>query len=103
MKSRAKWYAGTMELLTDSQITAELADIPGWTRDGDAITTTVQRQDFRDALLYVGAVAYLAESANHHPDVAISWNKVTLTLSTHSAGGLTLNDFALARKISALS
>ena len=51
----------------------------------------------------VGAVAYLAESANHHPDVAISWNKVTLTLSTHSAGGLTADDFALARQISALS
>ena len=76
---------------------------PAWTRDGTAITTVTQRKDFRDALLYLGAVAYLAESANHHPDVAISWNKVTLTLSTHSAGGLTANDFALARQISALS
>ena len=55
------------------------------------------------ALLYLGAVAYLAEAAGHHPDVSISWNKVTLTLSTHSAGGLTANDFALARQISALS
>ena len=51
---------------------------------------------------FVGAVAYLAERANHHPDVSISWNKVTLTLSTHSAGGLTLADFNLARQISAL-
>ena len=67
-----------------------------------AITTVTQRKDFRDALLYLGAVAYLAESANHHPDVTISWNKVTLTLSTHSAGGLTASDFALARQISAL-
>ena len=58
--------------------------------------------DFRAALLYVGAVGYLAEQANHHPDVLIQWNRVTLTLSTHSAGGLTGDDFALARQISAL-
>ena len=92
-----------MELLTDAQITAELAAVPAWTRHGNSITTVTLRADFRDALLYVGAVAYLAESANHHPDVAIAWNKVTLTLSTHSAGGLTAHDFALARQISALS
>ena len=92
-----------MELLTEDQITAELAAVPAWIRDGDSITTVTTRKDFRDALLYLGAVAYLAETANHHPDIAISWNKVTLTLSTHSAGGLTANDFTLARRISALS
>ena len=92
-----------MELLTDPQITAELAAVPAWTRDGNSITTVTRRADFRDALLYVGAVAYLAESAGHHPDIAIAWNKVTLTLSTHSAGGLTAADFALARQISSLS
>ena len=54
-------------------------------------------------LVPLGAVAYLAESASHHPDITIQWNKVTLTLSTHSAGGLTDKDFALARQISALS
>jgi len=98
-----EWYAGTMNLLTEPEIAAELATVSAWTRDGDSITTVTERADFRDSLLYVGAVAYLAESANHHPDVAIAWNKVTLTLSTHSAGGLTANDFALARQISALS
>ena len=92
-----------MNLLTESQITEELAAVPAWTRDGDSITTVTERADFRDALLYLGAVAYLAESASHHPDVTIAWNKVTLTLSTHSAGGLTANDFALARQISALA
>jgi len=91
-----------MELLTDPQITAELPTVPAWTRDGGSITTVTTRADFRDALLYLGAVAYLAEKANHHPDIAIAWNKVTLTLSTHSAGGLTPNDFALARRISSL-
>jgi 4a-hydroxytetrahydrobiopterin dehydratase len=98
-----EWYAGTMDLLTEPEITAELSAVPAWTRDGDSISTVTERADFRDALLYLGAVAYLAESANHHPDVAISWNRVTLTLSTHSAGGLTAADFALARQISALS
>ena len=92
-----------MNLLTEPQITAELATVPAWTHDGDSITTLTQRADFKDALLYLGAVAYLAESASHHPNIAIAWNKVTLTLSTHSAGGLTANDFALARQISALS
>jgi 4a-hydroxytetrahydrobiopterin dehydratase len=92
-----------MELLTEDQITAELATVPAWTRDGSEIATVTRRADFRDSLLYVGAVAYLAESAGHHPDVAISWDQVTLTLSTHSAGGLTAADFALARQISALT
>src|ERR1700756_4410970 len=91
-----EWYAVTMSLLTETQISDELATVPGWTRDGSSITTVTERADFRDALLYLGAVAYLAETANHHPDVAISWNKVTLTLSTHSAGGLTGAGFALA-------
>lgn len=91
-----------MELLTEPQITQELTTVPAWTRDGSEIAVRMERADFRDALLYVNAVGYLAERANHHPDVAISWNKVTLTLSSHSAGGLTASDFALARQISEL-
>ena len=101
--STCEWYAVTMELLTEHQIADELGTVTAWTREGSSITVTVTRKDFRDALLYLGAVAYLAEAVGHHPDVSISWNKVTLTLSTHSAGGLTANDFALARQISALS
>jgi 4a-hydroxytetrahydrobiopterin dehydratase len=92
-----------MNLLTEDEITARIAGLPAWARDGDAIVATFSRADFRDSLLFVGAVAYLAEAANHHPDVAISWNQVTLTLSTHSAGGLTEADFALAGQISALA
>jgi 4a-hydroxytetrahydrobiopterin dehydratase len=91
-----------MDLLTEDEITAQLAGLPDWNRDRGAIAATFTRADFRDSLLFVGAVAYLAEAANHHPDVAIAWNKVTLTLSTHSAGGLTAADFGLAGQISAL-
>jgi 4a-hydroxytetrahydrobiopterin dehydratase len=91
-----------VDLLSDEQITAALAGLPGWSRSGDSIMTTVELEDFRAAMLYTGAVAYLADTANHHPDVLIQWNKVTLTLSTHSAGGLTGNDTALAERINAL-
>jgi 4a-hydroxytetrahydrobiopterin dehydratase len=91
-----------MDLLTEEAIAAELGGVPGWERDGSSIVRTVTTDDFRSAMLFTGAVAYLAEAANHHPDVLIQWNKVTLTLSTHSAGGLTASDFGLARRINAL-
>jgi 4a-hydroxytetrahydrobiopterin dehydratase len=91
-----------MELLTEDEISARLGGVPGWVRQGSNITTTVTLSDFGEAMLFTGAVAYLAEQASHHPDILIQWNKVTLTLSTHSAGGLTAADFDLAAKISAL-
>ena len=91
-----------MDLLTDEQITQRLAGVLGWSRQDNAIVRVVTLADFKGSILYVGAVAYLAETANHHPDISIAWNKVTLTLSTHSAGGLTTNDFALAGQINAL-
>ena len=91
-----------MTLLTEEEITTALGTLSDWTRSGATITTTVELADFREAMLYTGAVAYLAESANHHPDILIQWNRVTLTLSTHSEGGLTAADMALAGRISAL-
>jgi 4a-hydroxytetrahydrobiopterin dehydratase len=92
-----------MDTLTSQQVSAELGTTPGWDVSDGQLTRTVTRKDFRDALLYVNAIGYLAEQANHHPDIAIiSWNKVTLHLVNHSAGGLTAKDFALARQISEL-
>ncbi len=91
-----------MGLLSEDQIAARLGEVPGWTRQGSSIVRAVTRDDFRGAFLFAGAVAFLAEQANHHPDILIEWSKVTLTLSTHSAGGLTEADFDLAAKISAL-
>jgi 4a-hydroxytetrahydrobiopterin dehydratase len=98
----ASWEYGSMTLLSENEITAALDRAAGWEQAGAAITRTVKLGDFRDAIIYVGAVAHLAQAANHHPDIAISWNTVTLTLSTHSAGGLTEADFALAGQINAL-
>lgn len=91
-----------MDLLTEEQIAEQLAGLGGWELHGDSIEHVATLKDFKAAMLYIGAVAYLAEAANHHPDISLAWNKVTLTLSTHSAGGLTSNDFALAGKINAL-
>jgi 4a-hydroxytetrahydrobiopterin dehydratase len=73
-----------------------------WTRDDDSIVRTFTFRTFRDAVRFVNAVADLAEDRDHHPDVDIRWNKVTLRLSTHSAGGLTPVDFELADAIDAL-
>ena len=71
-----------------------------WAHEGDELTTTVKLHDFVAALDFVRAVGDAAEAANHHPDILVhGWNKVRLTLSTHSEGGLTEADFALAGKI----
>jgi 4a-hydroxytetrahydrobiopterin dehydratase len=91
-----------MTLLTPDQVEAELAATPGWELADGQIVKKVTRKDFGDALRYVNAVGYLAEKADHHPDIAVSWNKVTLALVSHSAGGLTGRDFALARSVNAL-
>jgi 4a-hydroxytetrahydrobiopterin dehydratase len=92
-----------MATLTSEQVSSELAATPGWTISDGQLTRTVTRKDFRDALLFVNAVGFLAERANHHPDIKLAWNAVTLNLVSHSAGGLTGKDFALAREISELT
>ncbi len=87
--------------LDDAAIAAGLQGLD-WTREGATITTTVTLKNFAAAMVFVNRVAELAESRNHHPDIAISWNKVTLTLSTHDAGGLTQLDLDLAAAIDGL-
>ena len=92
-----------MATLTPDQVATELGATPGWQVHDGQLTRTVTRKDFRDALLFVNAVGFFAERAEHHPDIFIAWNAVTLTLVTHSDGGLTEKDFALARQINELS
>jgi 4a-hydroxytetrahydrobiopterin dehydratase len=89
------------QLLPDQTIAEALTSLH-WDREGDELAKTVTLKDFAAALAYVNAVGALAESHNHHPDIAISWNKVTLRLSTHSAGGLTQLDLDLAHAVDAL-
>ncbi|TLZ58184.1 MAG: 4a-hydroxytetrahydrobiopterin dehydratase [Methanobacteriota archaeon] len=90
------------KLLTDAEIAARLAEVPKWTRMGSAIARYWEFEDFPEALAFINKVGVLAEAMNHHPDIANSWNKVTLTLTTHDRGGLTELDFELAKKIDAL-
>jgi 4a-hydroxytetrahydrobiopterin dehydratase len=87
-----------MEKLSAEKINAALAAVPEWRQQGNAISRTYAFKDFPAAIKFVHAVAEMAEQAWHHPDIDIRWNKVTLTLTTHDAGGLTEKDFALAGK-----
>jgi 4a-hydroxytetrahydrobiopterin dehydratase len=88
--------------LDEATVAEELVRTPGWKRSGRAIERTWRFRDFREAMVFVNGVAALAERENHHPDVGIHYNEVTLSLWTHSAGGLTARDFDLARQIDAL-
>lgn len=91
-----------MTKLTVAQIKSALKLTPEWRKQGATITRTFVFKDFPAAIKFVNAVAKLAEKAWHHPDIDIRWNKVTLTLTTHDAGGLTEKDFALAQKFDRL-
>lgn len=91
-----------MPKLSSSQIKAALASVKLWKKSGQTIVRTCQFKDFPAAIKFVNAAARLAERAWHHPDIDIRWNKVTLTLTTHDAGGLTKKDFALAKKFDRL-
>ena len=91
-----------MALLSNDQIAKELQSLNGWLHAGKEIRKTFDFKDFIRAIGFVSSVAFLAEKANHHPDIDIRWNKVTLTLATHSAGGLTEKDFRLAGEIDRL-
>lgn len=90
------------KLLSDDEIQSRLKELKGWKLEGKEIRKQVEQKNFVAAMGFVTSVALLAERANHHPDIDIRWNKVTLLLSTHSAGGLTENDFNLAKAIDAL-
>jgi 4a-hydroxytetrahydrobiopterin dehydratase len=92
-----------MALLSDEEIERRLDDLPEWRREGDAITRQFKFADFTGSVDFVNRITPPAEEMNHHPDIAISWNKVDLTLSTHSEGGLTENDFELATRIESLA
>ncbi|MEE2035117.1 4a-hydroxytetrahydrobiopterin dehydratase [Rhodococcus chondri] len=91
------------QLLTDGEIDAALSELPHWRRAGNALVRTIESPTFPDAITLVNRVADAAEEANHHPDIDIRWRKVTYTLSTHSAGGITASDPELARRIDALA
>ena len=89
-----------MSKLSQKQINSNLSKFPGWSFENEAISKQFQFKDFIEALAFVNAVGLEAEKMDHHPDILMfAWNKVKITISTHSAGGVTKKDFLLAQKI----
>jgi 4a-hydroxytetrahydrobiopterin dehydratase len=86
-------------LLDPADVENRLAALPGWSHDGEMIVKSFTFLDFTEALAFVNRIAPKAEEMNHHPDVEIHWNEVTLSLWTHASGGLTHKDFDLASAI----
>ena len=102
LESLETFAAGQVKMDAARTVLA-LAALPRWQSNGKIISRTFEFKDFPAAMVFVNAVAELAEQAQHHPDMDVRWNKVTLALTTHDAGGLTEKDFALARQCEALS
>ncbi len=94
--------ANTM-VLNETEINQKLQTLPDWTKDGDAIARTFEFKDFVAAIDFVNKLVAPAEAAGHHPDIVISYNKVSIFLTTHDAGGITPKDFDLAQEISELA
>jgi 4a-hydroxytetrahydrobiopterin dehydratase len=92
----------TAAVLTDDDIAQRLAPLTGWSHNEKRIEKTYRFKNFVRAMSFVNAVAYLAESVNHHPDLMIHHNEVTVSNWTHVAGGVTEHDFSLAEKIEQL-
>jgi 4a-hydroxytetrahydrobiopterin dehydratase len=90
-----------MAKLNETAIVERLKALPQWAREGDAIRKTFTFGKFVDGIRFVDRVAVAADAMDHHPDIDIRYTKITTTLSTHSAGGLTAKDFDLAAKIDA--
>ncbi len=88
-----------MALLSDEQVQARVGELEGWDCTGGALHKDFKLEDFKGSVDFVNRLTPVAEEMNHHPDLAISWNKVTVSLSTHSEGGLTGGDFELAKRI----
>jgi len=88
-----------MAKLNADDLKRALADLPGWSVKGDALVKTYTHSSFAEAIVFVNAVAHLAELANHHPDVDIRYSTIHVALTTHDQGGITEKDAALARDI----
>ena len=91
-----------MPVLSDDDIRARLSALPGWSLESGAITKRFSFSDFLGSVMFVNRITGAAEAANHHPDLEISWNKVTVTLVTHSQGGVTDADLAMAATVEGL-
>jgi 4a-hydroxytetrahydrobiopterin dehydratase len=92
-----------MARLDETEIDDRLSGLEGWERSGEAISKGFENSDFKGSVDFVNRLTPVAEEMNHHPDLEISWSTVTVSVTSHSEGGLTENDFELAKKIDALA
>ena len=92
-----------MALLSEEDITERLKELDGWRQRGEYIVKSFDRGDFVGSVKFVDSLVEPAEEMNHHPDIAISWSQVEVAISTHAEGGLTENDFELAKKVEAIA
>ena len=91
------------ELLERDEVEQRVDELDGWDLEGQAIVKQFKRGDFSGAVALVNAIEPVANGLDHHPDLSISWETVTVMITTHSAGGLTASDFELAARIDALA
>lgn len=93
---------GQARALTDAQIDEHLKTLPGWQREGNEIRRTFAFDNYHQTLAFVNATAWISHAEDHHPDLAVHYNRCVVAYSTHDAGGITLNDLICAAKVSAL-
>lgn len=101
--SAGLWYHGRMDTLTNEQIRVALQPLDGWEYDDGALRRDFRFDSFRDAITFIDRVADLAESADHHPEITNVYDRVTLVLTSHDAGGVTERDLELAGAIDAVA
>jgi 4a-hydroxytetrahydrobiopterin dehydratase len=92
-----------MALLSDEEIKERLKELPGWQHRGESIVKSFDRSDFVGSIKFIDSLVEPAEKMNHHPDLAVSWSQVEVAISTHAEGGITENDFELAKKVEELA
>jgi 4a-hydroxytetrahydrobiopterin dehydratase len=89
--------------MIDNDIDARLPELPGWRREGHALVRVYDTDTWGATLMLVNAIAYLAEAMDHHPELHVTLRRLTVTLTTHSSGGITEKDFALAHRIEGMA
>lgn len=99
---KCRALSGKSHLLDDTQVGQFLSQIPGWSRSGNEIRKAFDFRNYYETIGFVNAIAYIANREDHHPDLEVGYNKLTIRFTTHSVGGLSINDFISAAKIDAL-
>jgi 4a-hydroxytetrahydrobiopterin dehydratase len=102
LNQKCRPLSSKSDALSDAQITQDLVQLSGWSHTGGEIRKTLNFKNYYETIGFVNAIAYIANREDHHPDLEVGYNKLTIRFSTHSVGGISINDFICAAKIDAL-